>query len=258
MEAKCTRAIFRYREGRRQPRHALPSVGSMQRKGTRKPWTRRPHSGGCRESGLVAASARTALAEIQHRVTRQLRAPQIPDLDGALCAADASVCSRVGRTVRSQAFVIALISCALSAGVVAATPHFGLAHPPQASSVTSRAARPSSGTVPSSSGPRHNAVKQPPVDDGPLPGAAPQTRDGQSEPAAPPRPDLSLDVQGLSAGRDDPDLEAALNDLDKQADLDELMRRPPEADQPPPLTPDAGPSPAPPFAQPSNPLPPAP
>jgi hypothetical protein len=37
--------------------------------------------------------------------------------------------------------------------------------------------------------------------------------------------DLSLDIQGLPPAPDDPNLDAALGELDKQADLDQSMRQ---------------------------------
>lgn len=259
MGGRHRHVIFRDREEFRRTRRALPSLGRKQRKGTRILRTRGRHSGDSQATLLLAA--RPALAEIQQRVTRLLRTPGITHLDVALAAADASAGARVARIIRSRAFVIALITCAITAGVVAAAPNFRLAHRPQ-TPVAGRTAPRSSATVSSSASPRHNAVKQPPVGDGPGPGgarqttdapragAAPHTSDVQSEPAAPPQHDLYVDVQDLPAARDDPDLEAALSDLDKQADLDESMRRQPGPGQPPPLTPDAGPPVARTIAQP--------
>ncbi|WP_459976248.1 hypothetical protein, partial [Mycobacterium avium] len=72
----------------------------------------------------------------------------------------------------------------------------------------------------------------------------------QSEPAATPQDDLSSDVQNLPAVGDDPELEAALTDLDKQAELDDLMRRRPGPGQLPPLAPNAQPTATPPLPQP--------
>ena len=150
-----------------------------------------------------------------------IRAPRILELGVALLTARASVRQWNVRAVRTWAFGVALITCLISVGVATAalSSHTTDRPPVRGTSLTPQAP---SGTVPgSSSGSQFNAGTQPPRGAAPQTGAPPQTADVQSEPSTGPGHDLSLDIQGLPPARDDPDLEAALSDLDRQADLEQ-------------------------------------
>jgi hypothetical protein len=73
-----------------------------------------------------------------------------------------------------------------------------------------------------------------------LPGDVPQTGtalpgDAHSQTPEGPGHDLSLDIQRLPPAPADPELEAALSDLDKQADLDQLTWQQTELGQRPPV-----------------------
>ena len=218
-----------HRRGGRRPAHAMPSMKRTKRAGIRNPKDRARHTGDARLCIAEAFRARPALAEIQ--------TSRIPELDIALLATRSSVRywathavrKRAStRAVRKRVFKVAMISCLVPAGILIVGPP---RHPTDRSSVRGTTLTPSHPTViaPSLSGSRLNAGKQP------LNGAAPQTGNVVSKLSEEPGHDLSIDTQGLPAAPDDPDLEAALSDLDRQADLDQSMRRQHGLGEPPPV-----------------------
>jgi hypothetical protein len=161
-----------------------------------------------------------------------------------------------GRAVRTWAFGFVLITCLISAGDFTASlsPH-----------PTSRPPAGGTGLIPraqietragGSSDSKFNAPKQSPSGAASQAGAAPPLRDVHSETSVGPGHGLAIDVQGLPPAPDDPDLEAALSDLDREADREQSMREQQGLSQHPPV-PTAGPPAAPPGGQPPGAPPPA-
>jgi hypothetical protein len=218
----------------------MPSPERTKRTGIRNPRNGAHHAADHQVRIAKALRARLALEEIQQRVTRVIHAPRIPELGVALLAARALVRQWGGRAVRTWAFGFVLITCLICAGDVTASlsPHPKDRPPVGGTSLAPRA--PVETRSGSSSGSQFNARKQPPSGAASQAGAAPPLRDMHSETSVGPRHHLALDIPGLPPAPDDPDLEAALSDLDKQADLDELMRQQHGLGQHPPV-PTAGP-----------------
>ena len=162
----------------------------------------------------------------------------------------------LARAVRTWAFGFVLITCLISAGDVTASlsPHPADRPPAGGTSLTPRA--PIETLSGSSSGSQFNARKQPPSVAASQAGAAPSLGDVHSETSEGAGHDLALDIKGLPPAPDDPDLEAALSDLDKEADLEQSMRQQHGLGQHPPV-PTAGPPAALPDRQPPDAPPPA-
>jgi hypothetical protein len=154
----------------------------------------------------------------------------------------------LARAVRTWAFGFVLITCLICAGDVTASlsPHPTDRPPVGATSLAPRA--PIETRSGSSSGSQFNAGKQPPSGAASQAGAAPPVGNVHSETSEGPRHDLALDIQGLPPAPDDPDLEAALSVLDKEADLEQSMRQQHGLGQHPPV-PTAGPPAAPPDGE---------
>jgi hypothetical protein len=216
MGAALSRVIARNRRVRRRGAHSMPSSVRGKR------WEfLRPRDG-----------ARHA-TDTRVRSTETSRARGTP--------ARAAVPWRVG-AVRSWACGLALINCLIGAVVVCSTPsarHSDRRPVPETSLIHQAPI----GTASGSPGSRPSAAAAPPT------GSAPPPGDGPSEPSDGQRHDLSVDVQALPPAPDAPDLEAALSDLDKQADRDELIRQQRGPGEQPPVVVDA-----PPAAQPDGPV----
>jgi hypothetical protein len=225
MRAVLPRVFGLPRHGRRRPAHAMPSTKRASRTGIRNPKNRPRHAGDV-PVRIADSRDRPDLAEIQ--------TPQVPEPGIALLANSSSVRHWGVRAGRTRLFKVALISCLclVIASGLSVTP---LPHPAARPPVRGTSLTPGRPTVslPRPSAPRLNAGNQPPT------AAAPQTGHVTAKSAKGTGPDLSLDVQGLPAAPDDPDLEAALSDLDRQADLDHSMREQHVPGEP--LVPAAGP-----------------
>ena len=163
----------------------------------------------------------------------------------------------LARAVRTWAVGFVLIACLISAGDVTSSlsPHPTDRPPAGGTSLTPRA--PIKTRSGSPAGSQFNARKQQqPSGAASQAGAAPPLGGVHSETSEVPGRDLALDIQGLPPAPDDPDLEAALSDLDKQADLEQLMRQQHGLGQQP-TVPTAGPPAAPPDGQAPDARPPA-
>ncbi|MDT5202262.1 MAG: hypothetical protein QOE52_2884 [Mycobacterium sp.] len=230
MRAVLPRVFGLPRRGRSRPAHAMPSAKRTSRTGIRNPENRPRHAGDIRVRIAETSCDRPDMAEIQ--------TSRVPEPGIASFATRSSVRHWHARAVRTRLFKVALISCLclVIARGLSVTP---LPHPTAQPTVRGTSLTPGRPTVslPRPSGPRLNAVNQPPT------AAAPQTGHVTAKPAEVPGHDLSLDVQGLPAAPDDPELEAALSDLDRQAGLDHSMREqhglgePPVAAPGPPVAP---------------------
>jgi len=229
MTAVLPRVFRKRRRGRRRPAHAMPSSKRPRRTGIRNPEDRASHA---RVRIAESVSASSEQAEIQ--------TPGAPEL-GTAPPPDSSVRHRDVRSVGTTVFKVALISCLclVIAGVLCVTAHVRpidqFRHPADRPPVRGTSLPPGRPTaaVLNPPGPLLDAGNQ-------LPGAsAPQTGHVTSIPSEGPGHDLSLDVQGLPAASEDPDLEAALGDLDRQAALDNSMREQHGPGEPP--GPTAGP-----------------
>jgi|SRR5271154_3792535 len=219
MRAVLTRVMARDRRGHRRPAHAMPSPARMKRTGIRNP--------------------RNSAHQVRQRVTRMIHAPRLPELGVALLAARASVRQWGGRAVKTWALGFVLITCLVSAGGVTASlsPHPTDRPPAGGTNLMPRA--PIETRAGGSSDSRFNAGKQPPSGAASQAGATPPLGDVHSGTSQRPGRDPALDIQGLPPAPDDPDLEAALSDLDKQADLDQSMRQQHGLDQHPDAPPPA-------------------
>lgn len=239
MRAVLTRVIVRNLRAHRRPAHAMSFLERTKRTGTRNPQNGARHAAQDRVRIAKALGARLA-PEIRQKVTRVIHAPRVLEFGVGLVAARAWVWQSGARAVRTPAFGVALITCLISAGVVTAalSPRPPGQPPAHGNSLTPQA--PSETVSGTSSGSQFDIRKQPPNGDVPQTGSAPphnvlpQISEG-------PDHDLSLDIQGLPPAPPDPDLEAALSDLDKRADFDQSMRQQHGLDQRPPV-PTAGPS----------------
>jgi hypothetical protein len=223
MRAVLTRVMAHGRREHRRPAHAMPSPKPTKRQGIRNLQNCARHAAEDRVHIAKAVRARLALAELRNRVTRVIHASRVPELGVALLAAREWLWQLGVRAARPRAFCVSLITCLLVAGVLAAepSPRPIVRPPPRGTSLTPRAPTP---TVPgTSSGSQFDAGKQTPRGDVPQTGAVSPVGDLPSHTSEDPGHDLSLDIQGLPPAPGDPDLEAALSDLDKQADLDQLM-----------------------------------
>jgi hypothetical protein len=239
MRAVLTRVLARKWRAHRRPAHAMPSAERTKRTATRNPQNGARHAADDRVRVAEALRARFA-PEIRQRVTRVIHAPRVPEFGVALLADRAWVWQGLVRAVRTPAFGVAMITCLISAGVLTATLSPRPTSPPPARG-TSLTPKAPFGTVSgTSSGSQSDAGKPPPPGQVPHTGAAPpgdvpQTGAAPPSDAGPqtsegPGHDLSLDSQGLPPASPDPDLEAALSDLDKRADFDQrhsLDQRPP-------------------------------
>lgn len=134
--------------------------------------------------------------------------------------------------VRVRALGVVLITCLIGAGAISAALSLG---PPDRPSLrgTSLTPQPPSG-IAGSPGSRLTAGKPPPsVGAAPETGTAPSYEDLQPQRSAGPRHDPSLETQALPPAPGDPDLEAALDALDNQADRDQSIWQQQELGQPP-------------------------
>jgi len=229
MRGVLARASGGDRPVRHRPAHAIPSPGRTKRIRIR------GHDGA--RHARVSIETRRPLTELRQWVTRLPRAPRIAHLAVTVVAAHASM-RRLGvRPVRTRALRVALFICVISTGFISAAPSLtpGDGPPLRASSVTHRPP-PQIASGPTAS--RLSASEHRPM------GAAPETVTTPSvgrlhkDRPADQQGGLSLDMQSTPPAPDDPDLEHALSDLDKQADLDQLMSQQRGlGDQPPQSTP---------------------
>lgn len=229
MLAVLTRVIARDRQGHR-PAHAMAYAKSAKRAGIRNRRNRARHAADDRIRIAEALATRRAVEGMRQRVIRTIHASRIPELVVSMLADSAPPRQWGVRTARTPAFSVGVITCLVSAGVAgAAAPASPTDGPgPRGIGITRPAAF---ATVSGSSlGSRLTSGQQP------LTGAAP-LGDVHSENPEDPGPDRPLDSRGVT---DDPQLEQALIELDKQADLDQLMWQQRGLEQPPAL-PAAGP-----------------
>jgi hypothetical protein len=250
VRAVLTRVMPHGRREHRRPAHAMSSPKRTKRPGIRNLQNCARHAAEDRVRNAKAVKARLALAQIRNRVTRVTHASRVAELGVAPLAAREWVWELGVRAARARAFCVFLITCLLVAGVLAAEPSprptvRPLVRPPPRATSQRAPVPTASGT---SSGSQFDAGKQTPRGDAPRTGAASPVGDLPSQTSEGPGHDLSLDIQGLPPAPADPDLEAALSDLDKQADLDQLMWQQRGLGQRPPV-PTAGSPTAPPGAQ---------
>jgi hypothetical protein len=248
MRAVVTRVMAHGRRERRRPAHAMPSPKRPKRPGIRNLQNCARHAAEDRVHIAEAVRARLALAEIRNRVVRVIRASRVPEFGVALLAAGEWVWQLGVRAARARAFCVSLITCLLVAGVLGAepSPRPSVRPPLRGTSLTPRAPVPTVSV--SSSGSQFDAGKQTSRGDVPQTGAVSPVGDLPLQTSEGPGHDLSLDIQGLPPAPGDPDLEAALSDLDKQADLDQLLWQQYGFGQRPPV-PAAGSPAAPPDGQ---------
>jgi hypothetical protein len=236
-----SRASGEDRRVRRHPAHAMPPPGRKKRNRINGPRNGSHHS---RVVTQRVSETRHALAELRQRVARLAHARRIADVVVAFVDTHSSVRHHQGvRPVRARAIRVALFTCVISAGFITAAPSLTSADgsPERA---TSRPHRPPLEAASGSTALRPSASEQPPTGAG----AAPKTAttpsvDGRREEQRSPSPrgGLSLDVQSTPPAPDDPDLDRALSDLDRQADLDQLMWQQRGLGEQSPPAPTAGP-----------------
>lgn len=255
--------------GHRQPKHALPSAGRAQRGGTRAPESRGRHTADPVRSSYAVAVRTSNVWATPQRAIRRLRPERIFDHVVAVGTVVVAAARYLVGAGRHGALFIVLILCSIGASGVIAAPHiWSMGGPQMPAAGHSAHHSPKHGSIPTL--PRHNPILQAPAADGPHPVAAPPTSNApravspprvsevQSVPAAPPQSDPARDVQDLPPAQGDPELEAALSDLDKQAELDESMRRQPAPGQQPPVVVSPAPSSALPIGPPPDPRRPGP
>jgi hypothetical protein len=205
-------------------------------------------SGGDRPVRHRAAHAAPSLAELRQRVTRLPRAPRIVHLAVTVVDAQASELRRGLRPVRMRVLRVALFICVISAGFISAAPSLtsGAGPPLRANSVTHRPP-PQITSGPTAS--QLSAGEQPRTSAAPEAVTAPSVGGLHKDRPADQQGGLPPGMQTAPPAPDDPDLEHALNDLDKQADLDQLMLQqrglgdqPPQSSPSPTAAPNAKPS----------------
>jgi hypothetical protein len=263
MVASHSRMILRDR-GYRQPKHALPSAGRTQRTGIRSLKSRRRHAANAAAPSYAVAGRTSNLWATPQRVIRRVRLERISHPILVFGTVSASAARYLVGAGRHGALFIVFSVCATCASGAIAAPHIWSTGRPQMPAADHSAhPSPKPGLIPPI--PQHDSVRQAPTVDGAHPVAAPPTsnaprvvspppvREVQSMPAAPRQSDPARDVQDLPSAQADPELEAALSDLDKQAELDESIRRQLAPGQQPPVAANAGPSPALPAGPPLNP-----
>lgn len=247
-------------QAHRQPKHALPSTRRAQGTGIRSPKTSGRHTANPATSNYAVVVRTSITRATSQRVIRRLR----PELIFYPIATFGTVFASTARYLigagRHGALFIVLSVCAISASGVIAAPHIWSTGRPQMPA-TGHSAPPVL---------QHNSVHRAPAVDGSHPIGAPPTSIApvvispprvsqlQSIPAAPAQSDPAHDVQDLPPAQADPELESALSDLDKQAELDESMRRQRAPGQQSPVVVNPVPSPAPPDGPPPSPLRPGP
>lgn len=222
------------RDRRCDHRHAIPIPERRKRMWIRNQSSRGRHARDHRRHVLQASGARSYpyLAKVQQGVTRLLHSPPAADLGVALVAARAWLLRLSVHGPRVRAFGVVLITCLIGAGAISAALSLG---PPDRPSLrgTSLTPRPPSG-IAGSPGSRLTAGKpSPSVGAAPETGTAPSHEDLQPQSSAGPRHDPSLEAQALPPAPGDPDLEAALDALDNQADRDQSIWQQQELGQPP-------------------------
>jgi hypothetical protein len=225
------RRRFPLERGRPRPKHALSSAGRMQRKRIR---PRQSHARLSHDGWLVSfagAVRYSRLSSTPHPLIRWLRLPRTSRANSAYS---------VGRYLigagRYRALFVIFAVCAMGAAAVLAAPDLISTSRPQMP-VANRAALSSRkpGSTPRML-PQYSIRKAPPIrserpeappqtDDAPRAASLPPARGFQPAPATTMPQDLVIEVQDLPPGQADPELEAALSDLDKQADLDDVTRR---------------------------------
>lgn len=243
--AVLKRLITRDRRGHRRSAHAMRDAKRTMRAGIRNPRNRARHAANRRMRIVGALATRRALAEMPQRVIRMIHESGMSELVVATFADRAALRQRGIRTARTSAFRVSAITCLVSVGVAGAAATLRPAHGPAVDGIGLTPAaefhtvpggvsglRPTSGQQQlKDAAPRsdvHSANPENPGPHRPL---------GSDVAADDPRTGRPLDSQ---VATDDPELEQALTDLDKQADLDQLMPQQLGLDQPPPL-PAAGP-----------------
>jgi hypothetical protein len=198
---------------RHRPAHAIPSPGRTKR------FRIRGHDGA--RHARISVETRRSLAELRQRVTRIAHSPRIAD-----------------SVARTRALRVALFICVISTGFITAVPSQSsdARSPMPAPSLPHR---PPLETASDSTASRLSAGKQPPTGAAPETATTPPVGGPRQEQRSPnPRGGLTLEIQGTPPAPDDPDLEHALSDLDRQADLDQqLWQQRGLGDQPPQSSP---------------------
>lgn len=160
------------------------------------------------------------MAELQDRVGRVIHAHRIAEPGVVLASARASVRQWGVRVVRTRAFGALLLACLVSAWGVAATPSFHHTVRPPASGTTLTTPLPTKTVLESSDSGLKGGLK---TGEEPPSGAAGGTGTARAETPGRAGSDLSSDIPDLPPASDDEDLEAALSELDRRADRDQLM-----------------------------------
>lgn len=238
--AVLKRLIIRDRRGHRRFAHASRDAKRTMRACIRNPRNRARHAADRRMRIRGALATRGPLAEMPQRVIRMIHESGFFELAVATFADRAALGRRGVRAARTPAFRVGVITCLVSVGVASAAAPLRSTDGPAVDGIgmTPVAAFP---TVPGSasgsrltSGPQqlNDAAPRGDVDPANAENPAPHLPLGSHVAPDDPGPGRSLDGQVVA---DDPGLEQALTDLDKQADLDQLMRQQLGLDQPPPL-----------------------
>lgn len=252
MRIHLKRTIFR-QQTHRQPKHARPSPRSQQRIAISLPRSGGRHYGGSRQSNRIAGVRSSDFGSIPSRNIRIQREPRLPQLWIACSTVSVVVGKYLVGVGRYRALFILFAVCTTSAGVVIEATHFRSAERPQIPIVYHAAQ--TAPTQPSSpSFPQYDSKSWAPRGGGAYPGAGSPAADvppaiskppisvRQPDPAAPAPQDLAREVNDLPPGLADDDLEAALNDLDRQADVDNSLRRQAEPGSQMPADPSIAPS----------------
>lgn len=252
MLASRRRVVPRDRDYR-QPKHALPSAGRAPRRRIRSPKSGGRHIANPATSSYEVALRTSNMWATPRRVIRRLQLERTFDPVVAVGTAVATAARYLVGAGRRGALSIVFIVCAICASGVIAAPHIwptGRSQTP----VTGHSGHAFPKGEPIPSPPQQNSVRNartvdrahsvaaPPTSNAPRAVTPPLVSRVQSVPAASPQNDPAREVQDLPPAQADPGLEAALSDLDEQAELDESMRRQPPPSQQPPVVVNPGPS----------------
>ena len=228
MRGVLARAPGGDRPVRHRPAHAMPS-GRTKR-------IRIPGDDGTRHA-RVGFETRRSLGELRQRLAH---APRIADRVVFFVGSHLSARNSGVRPVRTRAFRVALFICVVGAGFITAAPSLSSGDGTlRANRVTHK---PPPQIASGSTASQLRISEQRPKDAAPATASTPSVSAPQKDRPPAPQGSLSLDTQITTPpAPDDPDLEQALSGLDRQADLEQLMRHQRGLGDPPPTGTTAGP-----------------
>ena len=221
------RLITSDRQGHRRSAHATRDAKSTTHAGIRRPRNASRHAADCRVRIAGALATRRALVEMSQRIIRTIPEFRISELIVAICVERRAPQQWFVRRARTRAIRVGLVTCLVSLGFAGAA---ALLRPTDGPAMDSNGV-----TTAASLHTVHGSDSRPTSGQRQLNDAAPRS-DVHSENPANSGPRRTLDSHVASddpgTGRplesqvvpDDPELEQALTDLDKQADLDRLPR----------------------------------